>query len=135
MAKYHGKQGHFTIDAVDLSTYLTDISLDESTDTAEVSTMGDQAKEFVEGLTGGTISLSGAWDDTATTGPDAVLNGLKGAGANAFVYGPAGDEAGMVRYTGQAILTSYARTTPIGGAVAFTAGFQITGAVTRDTFA
>jgi hypothetical protein len=135
VAKYHGKVGHFTIDAVDLSAFLTDISLDESTDTAEVSTMGDQSKEYVEGLTGGTISLSGVWDDTATTGPDAVLDGLKGAGANAFIYGPSGNDAGMVRYGGSAILTSYARTTPIGGAVAFTAGFQITGAVTRDVFA
>lgn len=133
--KYHGKTGFFSIDGVELSPFLTDVSLDEGTDTAETSTMGDQAKTFVEGLTGGTINLSGIWDDTAVTGPDVVLNGLKGAGANAFVLGPAGDATGKVRYTGDAILTAYARTVPIGGAVAFTASFQVTGAVTRDTFA
>jgi hypothetical protein len=128
--KYHGKNGSFTIDGVDLTPYLTDISLDESVDTAEVSTMGADDKEFVEGMAGATISLSGVWDDAAATGPDAVLSGLKGAGANAFIYGPAG-AASDVTYTGSAILTSYARTTPIGGAVAFTAGFQVTGPVAR----
>lgn len=135
MAEYHGKEGHFMIDAHDLSTYLTDISIDEPVDVAETSTMGLDAKTYVEGLSGGTISIAGVWDDTATTGPDAVLSGLKGAGANPFLLGPAGDAAGKVRYGGSAILTSYARTVPIGGAVAFTAGFQITGPVTRDVFA
>lgn len=135
MAKHHGKNGYFMIDGVDLTTFLTDISLEESTDTAETSTMGDEAKEYVEGLSGGSISLSGMWDDTATTGPDAVLAGLKGAGANPFIYGPAGGASGQVKYSGDAILTAYSRTTPIGGAVAFTASFQATGAVVRGTFA
>jgi hypothetical protein len=135
VAKHHGKAGHFTIDGVDLTEYLTDISLEESVDTAEVSTMGSDDKEFVEGMAGSTISLSGVWDETAVTGPDVTLSGLKGAGANPFVYGPAGGDPGDVTYTGSAILTSYARTTPVGGAVAFTAGFQVTGAVARAVVA
>jgi hypothetical protein len=81
-----------------------------------------------------TIPLSGVWDDTASTGQDVVLEGLKTDGANAFVYGPSGDTGGMVKYTGNAILTAYARTTPIGGVVAWTASFQVTGDITRTTF-
>lgn len=131
MAKHHGKDSTFSIDAVELTTYLDSISMPESVDVAETSTMGQEAKTYIEGMSGGTISISGRWDETATTGPDAVLAGLKGAGANAFEYGPAGDTAGAVIYTGQAILTGYSRTSPIGDVVAFTADFQITGAVTR----
>lgn len=131
MAKHHGKDSTFTIDGVELTTYLDSITMPETVDVAETSTMGQDAKTYIEGMSGGTISISGRWDETATTGPDAVLSGLKGAGESAFVYGPAGDATGAVTYTGNAILTGYSRTSPIGDVVAFTADFQITGAVTR----
>lgn len=134
MAKYHGKAGFFSIDAADLSAYITDISLEEPIDTAETTTMGQDAKTYVEGMSDATIAISGVWDDTAATGPDAILSGLKTTGANAFVYGPSGDTTGMVEYTGNAILTNYARTTPVADVVSFTASFQVTGPVTRGAF-
>jgi hypothetical protein len=81
-----------------------------------------------------TIEISGRWDDTASTGPDAVLKALKGTGANAFIYGPSGDTGGMVKITGNAILTNYSRSTPVGDVVAFSASFQVTGDVTETTF-
>lgn len=131
MAKHHGKDSTFEIDAVELTTYLDSISMPESVDVAETSTLGQDAKTYIEGMSSGTISISGRWDETATTGPDAVLSGLKGGGAVTFVYGPAGDATGAVTYTGEAILTGYSRTSPIGDVVAFTADFQITGPVAR----
>lgn len=135
MAKHHGKDSTFSIDAVDLTTFLDSITMPEAIDVAETSTMGQDAKTYIEGMSSGTISLSGRWDETASTGPDAVLSGLKGGGATVFVYGPAGDASGAVTYTGDAILTGYSRTSPIGDVVAFTADFQITGPVAREIVA
>lgn len=134
MAKYHGYKGHFSIDGVDLSSYLTDVSMDQSVDVAETSTFGTLDKTYLDGMRDATISIAGRWDDTASTGPDVVLQGLRGDGANAFIYGPSGSTGGMVKYTGNAILTAYAPTTPIADVVAFTATFQVTGAITRTTF-
>lgn len=134
MAKYHGYKGFFSIDGKDMSTFLTDVSLDQSVDVAETSTFTDLDKTYVNGMRDATISVSGRWDDTATTGADAVLQGLRGGGSYAFVYGPSGNTGGMVKYTGTAILTAYAPTTPIADVVAFTATFQSTGAITRTTF-
>src|ERR1044071_5241142 len=99
MAIPHGKDSYFAVDTKDLTTYLTDITFNNSTDMAESTTMGAEAKTYVAGLTDGTISISGRYDPTATTGPDAVLSGLRGGEtAVVFEYGPAGNASGAVKH-------------------------------------
>lgn len=132
MAIPHGKDSVFTIDSVDLTSYLDNISFPRSVDTAETSTMGNSSKTYIEGMTDSTISISGKWDGTATTGPDDVLEGL--TGSVTFEYGPDGDTATHVKYTGNCIKTAYNVTSPIGDVVAFTAEFQVTGDITRGTY-
>jgi hypothetical protein len=39
-----------------------------------------------------------------------------------------------VKYTGEAILTSYSISNPVADVVTFSADFQVTGAVTRGTY-
>lgn len=135
MATYHGKGAHLTVAAQNLSAHITDIDFPRSTDMAESSTLGDEAKEFLSGLTDATLSISGRWDDTVTTGPDAVLAPLVGAEtSSAIVFGPSGSTTGRVRYTFNAFCTSYQTTASIGDVVAFAASFQVSGAVVRDTF-
>jgi len=64
------------------------------------------------------------------------LNGLVGnETASAFVYGPEGSTAGQVKYTGTAFLTSYEVSGGVGDIVGYTAEFQVTGAITRGTYA
>lgn len=136
MAKTHGKDGAFTFNSVALTTFLTNINLGLSGDVAETSAMGDEAKSYISGLTDGTISLAGWFDPTAVSGVDTVLFAALGSEtALAFEYGPQGTGTGAVKYTGNAFVTSYAATTPIEDTVQFTAELQITGAVTRGTYA
>lgn len=135
MAQTHGKNAHFTVNSVDLSAYLTEAGMSRSGDVAESSTMGDTAKEYLEGLEDATLNISGVWDNTASTGPDAVLSGLFGGGSVAFEYGPEGGTTGDVKHSGSCICTGYEVTAPIGDVVAFTASFQVTGGVTTGTFA
>ena len=121
-----------------LSNFLNSIDFPETVDTAETSGFGDTDKSYVVGLRGHTIKLAGNWDGAAN-GPDDVFGNLAGQGAagtilSAFVFGPAGNATGNVKYSGNALVTSYGVNSPIGGAVTFSADLLVTGAVTRGVF-
>lgn len=133
--KYHGHNAFLSVDGVELSAFLNEVTWPNDRDVAESSTFGQAAKTYVAGLSDSTIDLGGIWDDTAVSGPDVVLPPLLADDAPVeVIFGPAGDAVGKRRFTAQAILTSYETTAPIGDVVAFSASFQVTGPVTRDAF-
>jgi hypothetical protein len=135
MAFVHGKNSVFTIASEELTSFLDSVELSFSVDTAETTTLGVEAKTYLSGPSDGTISLSGKYDSTATTGPDATLQAIIGSEtASAWEYGPEGDASGDVKYSGNGFLTGYKVTSPVGDVVAFTADIQITGAVTKGTY-
>ena len=133
----HGKSTVFKVDnsggsLTDISNTLTDVSFPQSVDTAETSTFGSSAKSYVVGLTDSTLSISGNFDATV----DAHLAAVLGQAASlSFEYGPEGSTAGFVKYTGEALLTSYEKSGAIGDVVSYSAEFQVTGAITRGTYA
>lgn len=141
MAFVHGKTSKFSIDnssgtPVDISAYCDDISFSRNLDTAEVSTFGDSAKEYLIGMSDATISVSGKFDAAGASTVDAVLAGILGASATStFQYIPGGGNVGANNpgYAGECWLTSYEVSGAIGDAVSFSAEFQCTGAITRQT--
>ena len=141
MAQSHGKDSYFAVEDAagaavkNLTTYITDIDETLTQDVAETTTKGQTAKTYVQGHTDATISISGRWDNTATTGPDVVLRGLIGdVGTVSFEFGPEGNSTGDIKYSGECICTSYAISSPLADVVGFTADFQVTGTVTIGTF-
>jgi hypothetical protein len=131
----HGKSTNFQIDDTggtsrDISNVLTSVDFPETVDTAETTAFGSSAKSYIVGLTDATVSVSGIWDSTV----DGYLSGGAEPASRTFIYGPAGSTAGNVKYTGEAIMTSYSISNPVGDVVTFSADFQVTGAVTRTTF-
>lgn len=138
MAFVHGKSAVFKLDDSggtlrDLSSYLNDVSLSRDIETAETTTFGvaGSAKTYIVGLSDATFSISGLFDATA----DGYLAGVLGASATlSFEYGPAGSTAGLVKYTGECIMTSYEVSAAVGDAVQASADFQVTGAITRGTW-
>ena len=136
MAFEPGKGQVFKIDNAagslqDVSTYLTDIDFPEEADTEETTTLGKNAKTYLVTLTDATISVEGKWDATA----DAIFAGIVGhATTKTFEYGPQGGTAGKVRYTGECICTKYQLKGSVGGVEEFTAEFQCSDTVTRDTY-
>lgn len=139
MAFSHGKNTYFGLgDATDetvadnISSYLNEVSFPETVETADTANFGSSAHTYVIGLTDATISLSGMWDPTV----DSRFTGLLGnETAVAFEYGPAGGTTGKTKYSGNAYITSYEVSGGIGDMVSFSAELQVTGAVTRGTFA
>lgn len=140
MAKAHGKDSYLQLDDSagtlrDIGQYCDNIETDRSWDMAESTTMGLEDKEFLPGLGGGAITFSGKWDDAATTGPDVVLHGIGGLEtSSSFVFGPSGNAAGKVKYTGESYLENFKVSAPLEGVVKFSGTLRVTGAVTKGVF-
>lgn len=142
MAVIHGKDSYFSVEDSAgttlrvLTTYLTDASMSWEQDVAQTTTKGQTAETYLQGHTRATIALTGRYDSTVTSGPDVVINSLVGdTGTCSFEFGPEGGTTGKVKYSGECILTGYNVDSPLGDIVGFTASLQVTGAVTRGTFA
>ena len=129
----HGKNAAFKIDDSggtirDISDVLTDVSISRTADVAEVSAFSNSSKAFVSGLTDANLTISGSYDATV----DGYLSGILGS-EGSFEFYPIGTTGGNPKASGEAIMTSYDRTPDIGGAVTFTAAFQVSGDVTEGT--
>ena len=135
MAFTHGKDSVFKLDnasgsLTDISSYVNNVDFPETADVSETTTLGADNKTYIAGLKDATISLSGLWDSTA----DAIFGAVVGQSATlSYEYSPEGTASGKVKYTGEAILTSYAISSPVGDAVGYSADLQVSGAVTRGT--
>jgi hypothetical protein len=140
MAFYHGKGLVFKIDNAagtlqTLTSYVDSVDLDNSVDMGETTTAGAEDKTFVSGQAEHDLSISGKWDDTASTGADPVLSGLIGLETSStFEFGPGGSSAGKIKKSGECFMTGYKVSAPVGGVVTFTADFKITGAVTTGVW-
>lgn len=141
---YHGKDTVFSLEDSAgstlraLTTNLTSVALSRANDTHDKTGFGASGHEFITGLTNGTITLEGFWDDTASTGTATVLDSLIGTGSTptyAWEYGPEGSTTGDVKYSGECVLQSLDYTSPVADLVTFTATLQISGAVTKGTYA
>lgn len=138
----HGKDTYFALEDSaattlrDLSPNLTNIQFARSNDTHDDTGFGQEGHTFIAGLTNGTIQLTGWWDKTASTGTATVLDSLVGLDSVrvAFEYGPEGNTAGQVKYSGDCILSEFSTTSPVADLVSFTATLQISGTVTVGTF-
>ena len=129
----HGKNAAFMIDDSggtlrDISDVLTDVSISRTADVAEVSAFSNSSKAFVSGLKDATLTISGSFDATV----DGYLSGILGS-EGSFEFYPIGTTGGNPKASGEAIMTSYDRTPDIGGAVTFSASFQVSGDVTEGT--
>ena len=135
MAFVHGKSSVFKLDnasgsLTDISSYVNNVDFPETADVAETSVLGASAKSYIVGLKDSTISLSGLFDATL----DAIAGAVVGQSATlSFEYSPEGTASGKVKYTGEAIMTNYSLSSPVGDVVAWSADLQVSGAVTRGT--
>ena len=130
----HGKSTFFSIDDTggsvrDISDTLTSVDFPETIDTAETTAFGATSKSYIVGLRDATISVSGLWDATV----DGYFIGTEPA-TRSFVFGPAGNTSGYVKYSGECILTSYSVSSPVADVDTYSADFQVTANVTRGTF-
>ena len=116
----------------DISGYVNSVDgLPGDTDTGETTTLGKQSKTYIAGLHDASPSLSGVWDAALTT---IVGTQTEQKIIRSFEYGPAGGGSGKVKQSGEAIITSYTVSSPVGDVVTFSISLQKTGDITEGTF-
>ena len=139
MALFDSRSAYFSINdgtERDLTSYLTDIDgLPGPVGLHDATALGDSGTKDVAGLDDITFSVSGFYDDTATTGPEAVIGALWASKANStFRYGPKGSTATYLKYSGSIKVADFQVTAKVGNLTLFTARLKVQGVVTRGTF-
>ncbi len=119
-----------------LTPYLAEIeSLGKEVSFLDVTGLDDAAQRIIAGPEQDQeFELDGAFDNTATTGPDAVLSGIVGK-TGTVSYGPAGNGSGQRKITGEFLCLSYRITSRINNLVRFKARFQQDDAISITTWA
>jgi len=114
------------IDAISPSPTRSFLSLD-------VTAFSNSAEAFIAGIQASKqVTVSGPFDNTATTGPDAVFAVLVGT-ASAFTFYPFGTASGQRRFIGTLLWTNYEAGGGAKERVSYSAMGQLTGTVAVGT--
>lgn len=118
----------------DLTAYVDSLtSLGQEFMSLDVTSFGDGSERIIVGIEKSVEwSISGFFEDTATTGPDAVLAPLVGT-QGTFEYYPAGTASGRRKLSGECLCIFYRPKAEVKGRVEYEAGFKLDGAMTVGT--
>ena len=132
----HGKNAQFVLGATNISDTLNEISMPREIETAETTAFGSQDKTYITGLSDATVSLSGMFDATVDSAINTLITNLKSGSISSasFAYGPAGSAGGKPQFTGDALITSYELSSPVGDVITYSLELQVTGGVTAGTY-
>jgi hypothetical protein len=134
MAFKHGKSAAVWIGTNDLSAFLDQAEKSTDVDTAETTTFGQNWKRYLAGLIGTTLSVSGSYDGTASTGPAALLEtAIANGTAWTWKFFPGGSASGQRQHSFSAFVTNYSESSPVGDKVTFSAEILADGTVTSTT--
>lgn len=127
MAFVHGKTTVVKVATKDISAYCKTSSLELSADVHDTTGYGATAHTKMGGLLDGSFTVSGTYDNTAVTGPRAVLLPLIGA-TSAVIRQPEGTGTGKPQDAFNAVLKKYTETNPVDDMVTWSAEFEVSGA-------
>lgn len=137
MAKFGGQTSTFKIDLTDggaltdISSHIVKVSgLPGAQGLIDTTTFGSSGRKFFpDELEAADVSIDMIWDNTVSTGPDAIFGVMRTQSeTRSFEYSPDG---GTTKYTGECWLESYEITSAVGDVVKATARLKIDGPVTR----
>lgn len=129
MAFRHGKSTVFKIASTDLSAFVNSVEVKRAADSHDTTCYGATGHAYAGGLTDGTVSVKGVYDDADSANPRITFQGALGT-TLAWTYQAAGTASGAPQLTGNAVLTAYEESAPVADMVTWSAELQITGAVT-----
>lgn len=125
----HGKSTRVLLDKYDATYWLRDAQWANAVDVAETSAFGSTAKTYVVGQNGFTMQMNGMYDETASTGFDAVASNLLGQETSIVTaIAPRNTDAGNKVWACQGYITAYQVQGTVGDMVS--AGVQIQGSDT-----
>lgn len=129
MATHTGSEGTVRVGPTNSILEIRSYSVEETSDTAEDTSMGDSYRTFKTTLKAWTGSVDVFWDETDTTGQGALT-----VGSEVTVrFMPEGATTGDTYLTGSAIVTGKTITASFDGMVESTITLQGTGSLTSAT--
>jgi hypothetical protein len=124
MAFIHGKDTFVSVDGDDLSAFTNTSEFTKSGDSHDVTTYGKDSHVYNGGLLDGKFTMGGTYDNTASTGPRAVLEPIVGTVVT-VIRQPEGTGSSLPQDEFDGLLLTYTETSPVADMVAWTAEFQI----------
>jgi hypothetical protein len=128
MTFVHGKSTYISLNGVDLSAYTTTSQLERTADKHDVTTYGQLTHVYNGGLTDGTATMSGVYDNGAS-GPRASIKALIGTTCT-LVRRPDGTGSGKAQDSVTVLVEKYTETNPVADMVTWACDMQLSGAVT-----
>ncbi len=130
MGLQHGKDTVILVNTIDLSSFCKGSDLDTGADEHDTTVYGQSGHRYRTGLTDGSFSIEGFFDDGASNTPETVLRPLLGDNeGTAIEYRPEGTGSGLSEFSFTGVLTSFQTSAPVDDMVTFTAEFKVSGAV------
>lgn len=99
MARTSANNGVLDFDGGNVVVGLRSWSLPDQGAEVDVTAMGDANRQTVAGLSGGTGSITVVWDESDTTGQQAMEAAVRDGTAYAFIIWPKGNTTGLPRRT------------------------------------
>lgn len=132
MAFVHSKDTVLIVDGDDISQYSNTSEFERGSDEHDVTTYGKNDHVFSGGLGTGAASMGGFYDNTAGTGPRAVLEPLIGSVVT-LIRRPEGTGAGKPQDSVSVLIKKYVETSPVADMVTWSCEMTLSDAVTSTT--
>lgn len=129
MTFVHGKNTFVSLNGSDLSSFADASELNREADEHDVTTYGKQAHVVQGGLLSSSASISGTYDNTAGTGPRAVIRPLIGTNVT-LIRRPEGTGTGKPQDSVTVHVKKYVETNPVADMVTWSVTLQPSDAVT-----
>jgi hypothetical protein len=124
MAFVHGKNTFISLDGDNLSTFTNTSEFGRTADSHDVTTYGKNSHVYAGGLLDGTASMSGVYDNTASTGPRAVIEPLLGTNVT-LIRRPEGTGSGLPQDSVTVLVMNYTETSPVADMVTWNCEMQL----------
>ncbi len=119
----HGKNTYISLDANDLSAFTNSSELARKADTHDVTTYGKDSHVYQGGLLDGTSKAEGVYDNTAVTGPRAVIEPLIGQTVE-LIRRPEGTGTGKPQDKVDVVVMGYTESSPVADMVKWSVDLQ-----------
>lgn len=115
---------------VDLTAYITSVSMSDSFGVIDVTTMGKNWREKIRGIADASLSVEGVYDPLPGT---LIPKAGTITSTTSFELYPQGTAAGKPKITGECYVESYDMPSGIDDAVMWSASLQTSGTITFGT--
>lgn len=132
MTFVHGKNTFISLNGTDLSAFTDASELERTGDSHDVTTYGKNAHVKAGGLLDGTAKMSGTYDNTAGTGPRAVVRPVVGTVVT-LIRRPEGTGTGKPQDSVSVLVTKYNESNPVADMVKWSCDMDLSDTITSTT--